>query len=74
MIVSYLQMRKRVADFTQVGHSPAHYNLASLLVGFFHLYGVSFNYYATGISLLNGGEYFNKLQRQNLQRQQTGNL
>eukprot|EP01039_Chlorochromonas_danica_P001099 gene1099-1192_t len=67
MIVSFLQMRQHTAHFT--GISPlASYNvnLGCLLMAFLHLYGVSFNFYATGINLLNGGEYFSKMKRQQL--------
>ena len=39
------------------------WNLGSLLLDFFQLYGVQFNYLHTGISLKNGGEYFQKRER-----------
>ena len=36
-------------------------NLGILLIEFFELYGLNFNYQSTGISTLDGGSYFNKL-------------
>ena len=36
------------------------WNLGSLLVEFFYLYGISFNYGDVGISIRDGGSYFLK--------------
>jgi non-canonical poly(A) RNA polymerase PAPD5/7 len=39
------------------------WNLGTLLLEFFHLYGVSFNYYSAGISITEGGSYLVKRKR-----------
>lgn len=39
------------------------WNLGTLLLDFFHLYGVSFNYYSAGISITEGGSYLVKRKR-----------
>lgn len=36
-------------------------NLGYLLIDFFDFYGYAFNYYTTGISVRDGGSYFNKM-------------
>ena len=61
MIVSFLQHRQKSLSFQQI--STATWNLGSLLVEFFHLYGVTFNYEDVGISIANGGSYFQKRSR-----------
>jgi len=38
-------------------------NLGVLLVEFFELYGLFFNYHVVGISLNSGGSYFLKMQK-----------
>mmetsp|Transcript_11533 Transcript_11533/g.25635 ORF Transcript_11533/g.25635 Transcript_11533/m.25635 type:complete len:395 (+) Transcript_11533:138-1322(+) len=59
MIVSFLQMKQRNALFrTQV---PS-WNLGTLLMEFFHLYGIAFNYYSTGLRIADGGSYIPKRQ------------
>ena len=61
MIVSFLQQRQKILAFQQI--SSATWNLGSLLVEFFHLYGVKFNYEEVGISIRDGGSYFQKRSR-----------
>ena len=61
MIVSFLQHRQKILAFQQI--SSATWNLGSLLIDFFHLYGVTFNYEDVGISISNGGSYFQKRSR-----------
>ena len=39
------------------------WNLGTLLLEFFHLYGITYNYYSTGISIPNGGSYLCKRKR-----------
>lgn len=62
MIVSFLQHRQKILSFQQI--SSATWNLGSLLIEFFYLYGVTFNYEEVGISIANGGSYFRKRSRQ----------
>ncbi|PIK48713.1 putative non-canonical poly(A) RNA polymerase PAPD5 [Apostichopus japonicus] len=50
MIVSFLQLH--------VPPEPVNYGV--LLIEFFELYGVNFNYFKTGITVENGGSYFPK--------------
>ena len=57
MIVSYLQHRERYAFNFDKANTM---NLGSMLLGFFELYGVDFNYYTTGISVRSDGFYFPK--------------
>lgn len=57
MIVSFLQHRERDGyNFRR----PSLYNLGCLLVEFFELYGLDFNYITTGISVRHDGFYFPK--------------
>lgn len=58
MIVSFLQHRER-EEFHASG-SESILNLGALLLEFFELYGVDFNYVTTGISIRNDGSYFPK--------------
>jgi non-canonical poly(A) RNA polymerase PAPD5/7 len=60
MIVSFLQMRRRneVSQGIEVS-----WNLGLLLLDFFSLYGGSYNYMHTGISIANGGSYHRKRDR-----------
>lgn len=58
MIVSFLQHRAR-EEYSNHKRSLA-MNLGSLLLEFFELYGVDFNYYTTGISVREDGSYFPK--------------
>lgn len=39
------------------------WNLGTLLLEFFHLYGVSFNYFSVGISVTEGGSYLGKRKK-----------
>ena len=60
MIVSFLQMRKRLE--IKKGKQLS-WNLGALLVEIFHLYGNTFNYMHTGISIRDGGFYFRKREK-----------
>jgi DNA polymerase sigma len=59
------QMRSKAAvSYSRSGHtSGVSWNLGSLLLDFFHLYGSSFNYQELGISIREGGSYFHKTDR-----------
>lgn len=57
MIVSFLQHRER-EEFNNCRSSVM--NLGSLLLEFFELYGIDFNYVLTGISVRSDGRYFPK--------------
>ncbi|XP_049849328.1 terminal nucleotidyltransferase 4B-like [Schistocerca gregaria] len=54
MVISFLQM---------YSHTSADGKLGALLIHFLELYGRYFNYYTTGISILNNGCYFNKINK-----------
>jgi non-canonical poly(A) RNA polymerase PAPD5/7 len=54
-------MRRRLEQYR--GY-PLTWNLGSLLLDFFHLYGVTFNYVHTGISIRDGGSYFEKRKKE----------
>jgi non-canonical poly(A) RNA polymerase PAPD5/7 len=60
LIVSFLQHRIRLSKAREVTLS---WNLGSLLLDFLQLYGTSFNYVHTGISITNNGSYFEKRRR-----------
>ncbi len=57
MIVSFLQHRERHSYNYRIANTM---NLGSLLVEFFELYGMDFNYLTTGISVRSDGFYFPK--------------
>lgn len=57
LIASFLQMRRRLVSWRQV---PLSWNLGSLLVDFFAMFGGSFNSFHCGISLRSGGQFFTK--------------
>ena len=57
MLISFLQQRRRIEVATGIDQA---WNLGSLLLDFFRLYGTQLNPYHAGISLLNGGKYFPK--------------
>lgn len=57
MIVAFLQHRERDAKNFQ---RPSVYNLGSLLLEFFELYGVALNFFTTGISVRYDGFFFPK--------------
>jgi non-canonical poly(A) RNA polymerase PAPD5/7 len=61
MIVSYLQMKQRTSHFNSQVPS---WNLGTLLLEFFHLYGISFNYYSTGVRIAEGGSYLQKRRKE----------
>lgn len=60
IVVSFLQMRERTARYRGASLT---YNLGALLLEFFALYGGSFNFVHTGVSVTSGGSYFQKLDR-----------
>lgn len=57
MIVSFLQMKEKIAIFTD---TQLNYNLGCLLMEFLHHYGVAFNYFTTAVALTDGGRFFPK--------------
>lgn len=59
LAVSFLQMHPKIRR----GEMDPEKNLGVLVMEFFELYGERFNYDEVGISLRNGGMYFNKRQR-----------
>lgn len=59
LAVSFLQMHPKV----RTGEIDPEKNLGVLMMEFFELYGHHFNYDEVGISLREGGTYFNKRQR-----------
>lgn len=59
LAVSFLQMHPKIRR----GEIDATRNLGVLVMEFFELYGLYFNYEETGISVCEGGQYFNKKQR-----------
>ncbi len=60
LVVSFLQMKQRISLACK---SVPNWNLGSLLLEFLQLYGIQFNSVITGISIVNGGEYFPKMKR-----------
>ncbi|KAF9923630.1 hypothetical protein FBU30_006353 [Linnemannia zychae] len=56
MILSFLQMHPQV----QANMIDPEDNLGVLLIEFFELYGLCFNYSQVGLSVANGGSYFTK--------------
>lgn len=55
---------KSAVSYTRCGHtSGVTWNLGSLLLEFFYLYGITFNYQILGISIRDGGSYFQKAER-----------
>ena len=60
IIISFLQMRAKTMAYRRIKQS---WNLGALLLEFFTLYGNSFNFVHTGISISKGGFYFQKLER-----------
>jgi non-canonical poly(A) RNA polymerase PAPD5/7 len=59
LIVAFLQHHRRAFVNTSI-QTPTFYNLGSLLLDFFKLFGTEFNYLTTGISLQSGGFFFPK--------------
>ncbi|KAE9386395.1 hypothetical protein BT96DRAFT_1086021 [Gymnopus androsaceus JB14] len=59
LVISFLQMHPKIRR----GEIDADRNLGVLLIEFFELYGSYFNYENVGISVRDGGTYFNKRQR-----------
>ncbi|XP_033118057.1 terminal nucleotidyltransferase 4B-like [Anneissia japonica] len=60
-----------VVSFLQQHAQPEPTNLGVLLIEFFELYGLHFNYLKTGIRVTNGGSYFSK---EEMQRNSTNGL
>lgn len=56
MILSFLQMHPKI----QTGMINAEENLGVLLIEFFELYGLCYNYAKVGMSVMGGGAYFVK--------------
>lgn len=56
MILSFLQMHPQI----QTGMINAEENLGVLLIEFFELYGLCYNYAKVGLSVMGGGAYFVK--------------
>ncbi|KAI0005940.1 hypothetical protein BJV74DRAFT_760958 [Russula compacta] len=59
LAVSFLQMHPKIRR----GEIDPLRNLGVLVMEFFEFYGLYFNHHEVGISLLDGGTYFNKVQR-----------
>ena len=59
LAISFLQMHPKIRK----GEIDPELNLGVLVIEFFELYGLHFNYDEVGISLRDGGTYFNKRQR-----------
>ena len=59
LAISFLQMHPKIRR----GEIDPSKNLGVLVMEFFELYGSYFNYQEVGISLRDGGSYFNKRQR-----------
>lgn len=59
LAVSFLQMHPKIRR----GEIDPEENLGVLLIEFFELYGKHFNYDEVGVSLTDGGTYFNKHAR-----------
>jgi DNA polymerase sigma len=87
MIVSFLQMKQRnILSPNTDKHGAVHgssgsvgataipsWNLGTLLLEFFHLYGLSFNYYTVGISVEEGGKLLGKRKVPGADKQQGHN-
>lgn len=59
LAVSFLQMHPKIRR----GEIDPSKNMGVLVMEFFELYGCFFNYHEVGISIREGGSYFNKAQR-----------
>ena len=59
LAISFLQMHPKIRK----GEIDAEKNLGVLVMEFFELYGCYFNYEEVGISVRDGGTYFNKKER-----------
>ncbi|OBZ65685.1 Poly(A) RNA polymerase cid14 [Grifola frondosa] len=59
LAISFLQMHPKIRR----GEIDPSKNLGVLVMEFFELYGCHFNYHEVGISLRDGGTYFNKRKR-----------
>lgn len=59
LAISFLQMHPKIRR----GEIDPQKNLGVLVIEFFELYGCYFNYKEVGISLRDGGSYYNKSQR-----------
>jgi non-canonical poly(A) RNA polymerase PAPD5/7 len=59
LAISFLQMHPKIRN----GEIDPEKNLGVLIMEFFEYYGLYFNYNDVGISLRDGGTYFNKAHR-----------
>lgn len=59
LVTSFLQMHPKIRR----GEIDPEQNLGTLVMEFFELYGLYFNYQEVGISLRDGGSYYNKTHR-----------
>lgn len=59
LVISFLQMHPKIRR----GEIDPSKNLGVLVMEFFELYGCYFNYHEVGISLRDGGTYYNKRRR-----------
>ena len=64
MIISMIQMRLQTAMFRYGTTANLSWNLGCLLLDFFDFYGRAFNYFHTGLSILNDGSYFPKRKKE----------
>lgn len=60
MVISFLQRHPKIA----AGHIKAEENLGAMLIEILELYGTRFNFDRVGISIDDGGSYFDKLEYQ----------
>ena len=61
LVLSFLQNRQRLEAFRGVMYS---WNLGALLLDFLEFYGSTFNYVHVGVSVLDGGRYYAKRDRE----------
>lgn len=74
MIVNFMQHKQRLSaprrgssdNSLPASLPPPSWNLGTLLLEFFHLYGVTLNYFSAGISVPDGGSYLAKRKRGDL--------
>jgi non-canonical poly(A) RNA polymerase PAPD5/7 len=60
MVISFLQMRQRLAAARRMAEGSVTQNLGCMLIEFLSLYGNALNYQDVGLSILDGGKYFSK--------------
>ncbi len=69
MVVSFLQHKQKTSYYSDLFPS---WNLGTLLLEFLQLYGVTFNYYFTGLSVKDDGKYFPKFSWDLYKKEQGG--